>query len=121
MIHPRIFRQTCVATLIGQLALVLAGYVFASLPENLVLLGRLLVAGGGGYWYGLEYGTDTAPCALGGAVCGGIVVLPAMLLAAWIGVCAGSMVPVSTGACMLAGALGGWLGYWASERRGGSY
>ena len=121
MIHPRIFRQACIVALIGQFLLVLVGYAFAAFPENILLLGRLLAAGIGGYWYGVEYGTDAPPCALGGSLCGGLAALPAVILSVSISATPGSMVPIATGACMLAGGLGGWIGFWAADRRGTGY
>lgn len=115
MIHPRIFRQSLVTVIAGQLVLTLIAYLFPSLSGYVLFGLRLVMAAAGGYAYGEDYEGGYSPSAVCGMQIGGAAVLPSLALSVLLGMDPGSMVPVTLGAAVLTGGIGGALGAWAAD------
>ena len=121
MVHPRILERATLIALILQIVLAFSVHFLTFLPDQAILLGRMLIAACGGYLYGMEYGRGAAPCALGGAIAGGISVVPAVILSVILGDAHGPMIALATGASLLTGGVGGAFGLWAAELRRRGY
>lgn len=115
MIHPRILRQATVLAVIAQLGWTGMGIFLVPRPV-LFAIGQLIAAAGG-YGYGLYYAGGLSACALGGTFVDGASAFIATLSAAMLGGVNGSAVPITTGAAILAGGLGGGLGGWIAAKR----
>jgi|WetSurMetagenome_2_1015567.scaffolds.fasta_scaffold1600224_1 hypothetical protein len=110
MLHPRILQQAFIVAAIVQIVWALVGLI--AIPDTILFVGRLAIAAGGGYLYGMNYGGSGSASALGGTIVGGASVLPAVILSVVIGSSAGSMIPLASGAAILSGGVGGALGSW---------
>ena len=79
--------------------------------------GRRMVSASAGYLYGMDFGRGYAVGALGGAIAGGLCIVPAIALSVLLADTDASMLAVGTGICILTGGVGGAFGQMAAFMR----
>jgi hypothetical protein len=117
MIDTRILWRAAIIGAALQLALSLIGYFFPWVAIHLFMFGRMMISASAGYLYAMEFGRGYAIGALGGAVAGGLCVVPAIALSVLLGDTGASMVAVGTGISILTGGVGGVFGQIAANLR----
>lgn len=107
-IDPRLVLRVALFAAIAQLALEAAGHFFPVLTGLRLMFGRMMISATAGYLYGLILGGGYAAGATGGAIAGGLCVVPALA----VGAVSGSVEGVAMGAgiSVLTGAVGGAFG-----------
>jgi hypothetical protein len=101
------------AALVGavlQLALAGAAHFYPWVAIHLVLFGRAMASATAGYLYGLIGGRGFGSGALGGAIAGGLCVVPALTVALLLADPESLMATTSVGISVLTGAVGGAFG-----------
>jgi len=104
-----VLRIALIATIV-QVALEAAGRVFPVLAGLGLVFGRMMISATAGYVYGLILGGGYAAGAVGGAIAGGLCVVPALALGALLGNIEGGMVATNAAISVLTGAVGGAFG-----------
>ena len=117
MIDTRLLQRVAIIGLAVQLLLSLAGHFFPWVAIHLFMFGRMMISASAGYLYAMEFGRGYAIGALGGAVAGGLCVVPAIALSVLLGDTGASMVAVGTGISILTGGVGGVFGQIAANLR----
>jgi hypothetical protein len=117
MFDARILRRAAIIGTVLQIALSLAGYFFPWVAIHLFMFGRMMISASAGYLYGMEFGRGYAISALGGAIAGGLCVVPAIALSVLLGDTGASMLAVGTGISILTGGIGGAFGQIAANLR----
>jgi hypothetical protein len=109
-LDSRLVLRTALAGVVLQLALTGTGHLIPWVGIHLFLFGRAMISASAGYLYGLIHGRGYGTGALGGAIAGGLCVVPALVLSVLLGDSAGVMVSTGTGISILTGAVGGAFG-----------
>ncbi len=109
-LDPRLVLRTALAGTVLQLLLAGAGHLWVWVGIHLFLFGRAMISASAGYLYGLIHGRSYGAGALGGAIAGGLCVVPGLVLAVLLGDSVGVMVSTGTGISILTGAVGGAFG-----------
>jgi hypothetical protein len=117
MIDTRILWRAAIIGAALQLALSLIGYFFPWVAIHLFMFGRMMISASAGYLYGLEFGRGYVVGALGGAIAGGLCVVPAIALSVLLGDTGASMLAAGTGISILTGGVGGAFGQIAAIMR----
>ena len=117
MIDARILQRAVIIGAVLQIALSVTGAFFPWVVIHLFMFGRMMISASAGYLYGMEFGRGYAIGALGGAVAGGLCVVPAIALSVLLGDTGAAMVAVGTGISILTGAVGGAFGHIAANLR----
>jgi hypothetical protein len=117
MIDTRILQRAAAVGMVLQIALSLAGYFFPWVAIHFFMFGRMMISASAGYLYGMELGRGYVIGALGGAVAGGLCVLPAIVLSVLLGDTGAAMLAVGTGISILTGGVGGAFGQIAANLR----
>jgi hypothetical protein len=117
MIDARILRRAVIAGTVLQIVLSLSGYFFPWVAIRFFMFGRMMISASAGYLYGMELGRGYAAGALGGAIAGGLCVVPAIALSVLLGDTDASMLAVGTGISILTGGVGGAFGQIAAILR----
>ncbi len=117
MIDTRILWRAAIIGMVLQIALSLAGYFFPWVAIHLFMFGRMMISASAGYLYGMEFGRGYAISALGGAIAGGLCVVPAIVLSVLLGDTGALMLAAGTGISILTGAVGGAFGQIAANLR----
>jgi len=108
VLDTRLALQTALAGTVLQLALVGAAHAFPAI--HLVLFGRAMASATAGYIYGLIGGRGFGAGAVGGAIAGGLCVVPALALSLLLADPENLMATTSAGISILTGAVGGAFG-----------
>jgi len=114
MFDTPLLRRVTIIGLAVQLLLSLAGHFFPWVAMHLFMFGRLMISASAGYFYGMDFGRGYAVGALGGAIAGGLCLIPAIALSVLLGDTEAPMLAIGTGACILTGAVGGAFGQMAA-------
>jgi hypothetical protein len=109
-LDPRLVLRTALAGTVLQLILTAVGHCSPWVVIHLFLFGRAMLSATAGYLYGLILGRGYGAGALGGAIAGGLCVVPALALSVLLGDSPASMVSTGTGISILTGAVGGAFG-----------
>ena len=117
MLDARLLRRVTIIGLAVQLLLSLSGHFSPWVALNLFMFGRMMISASVGYFYGMDFGRGYAVGALGGAIGGGMCVVPGIALSVLLGETGAAMLAVGTGVCILTGALGGAFGQMAAFMR----
>ena len=117
MIDARILQRAAIIGAVLQIALSVTGTFFPWVVIHLFMFGRMMISATAGYLYGMEFGRSYATGALGGAIAGGLCVVPAIALSVLLGDTGAAMVAVGTGISILTGAVGGAFGQIAANLR----
>ncbi len=104
-----VMRSALVGTL-AQLALAAVGHCFPWIAGNLVLFARMMLSASAGYLYGLILGQGYGRGALGGAIAGGLCVVPALAVSVLLGDSDATAVTTVTLIGIGTGAVGGFFG-----------
>jgi hypothetical protein len=110
MIDARIVLRAAVVGTVLQLILAISGHFFPWIAINLFMFGRMMCSATAGYLYGLILGRGYAAGALGGAIAGGLCVVPALAVSVLLGDSPAAMVSIGTGISILTGGVGGAFG-----------
>ena len=110
-LDTRLVLQTALAGAALQLVLAWAAHAYPWVAIHLVLFGRAMVSATAGYLYGLIRGRGFGTGALGGAIAGGLCVVPALTLALLLADPENLMATTSTAISVLTGAVGGAFGH----------
>ena len=117
MLDTRMLQRAAIIGTVLQIALSLAGYFFPWVAIHLFMFGRMMVSASAGYLYGMDFGRGYAVGALGGAIAGGLCIVPAIALSVLLADTDASMLAVGTGICILTGGVGGAFGQMAAFMR----
>lgn len=117
MVSARILLRATFVGLILQFALAGIGHFFPWVAVHLFVFGRMMISATAGYLYAMDFGRGFAVGALGGALAGGLCVVPAVALSALFGDTNASMVAIGTGISILTGGVGGIFGQIAANLR----
>jgi len=110
MIDSRLVLRAAVVGTVLQLILAGCGHFFPWVAVNLFTFGRMMCSATAGYFYGLVLGRGYAAGALGGAIAGGLCVVPAIAISVLLGDSEAATVSVATGISILTGGVGGAFG-----------
>ena len=121
MINNRILLRAAIMGLILQLVLAGVGHFVPWVAIHLFLFGRMMISASAGYLYGMNFGRGYVVGALGGAIGGGLCVLPAIAMSVLLGDTLAPMLSLGTGICILTGGVGGSFGQWAASLRKAGY
>ncbi len=110
MIDARILLRAAVIGTVLQFILAIAGHFSPWIAANLFMFGRMMCSATAGYLYGLILGRGYAAGALGGAIAGGLCVVPALAISVLLGDSEAAMVSIGTGISILTGGVGGAFG-----------
>ena len=110
MIDSGLLLRAAVAGMVLQLILAVCGHAFPWVAVHLFTFGRMMLSATAGYLYGLLLGRGYAAGALGGAIAGGLCVVPALAISVLLGDSAAAMVAIGTGISILTGGVGGAFG-----------
>ena len=108
--NSRLVLQTALAGAVLQLVLAGAAHLSPWVTLHLVLFGRAMVSATAGYLYGLSLGRGFGAGALGGAIAGGLCVVPALALALLLADREIMMATTTAAISVLTGAVGGAFG-----------
>jgi hypothetical protein len=109
-LDTRLVFQTALAGAVLQLALAGAAHAYPWVAIHLVLFGRAMASATAGYLYGLIRGRGFGAGALGGAIAGGLCVVPALALSLSLADHETIVATTSAGISVLTGAVGGAFG-----------
>jgi hypothetical protein len=109
-LDPRLVLRTALVGLVLQLALAGAGHWWPSAVIHLFLFGRAMLSATAGYLYGLIHGQSYRAGAFGGAIAGGLCVVPAVAVSVLLGDSPAAVVSTATSISILTGAVGGAFG-----------
>jgi len=109
-LDTRLVLQTALVGMVLQLALAVAAHIYHWLAVHLVLFGRAMASATAGYLYGLILSRGFRAGALGGAIAGGLCVVPALTLSLLLADHETIMATTSAGISILMGAVGGAFG-----------
>lgn len=107
---PRLILRTALFGTVLQLFLTTAGHFSLWVAIHLFLFGRAMLSATAGYLYGLVLGRGYGAGALGGAIAGGLCVVPGLAVSVLLGDTPAAMVATGTGISILTGAVGGAFG-----------
>jgi len=110
MIDSRLLLRTAVAGTVLQLILAACGHLFPWVGLHLFTFGRMMCSATAGYLYGLLLGRGYAAGALGGAIAGGLCVVPALTVSVLLGDSAAASVSPAAAISILTGGVGGAFG-----------
>jgi hypothetical protein len=110
MIDSRLLLRSAVAGLVLQLILTVSGHFFPWVAQNLFMFGWMMCSATAGYLYGLFLGRGFGAGALGGAIAGGMCVVPALAISVLLGDTQAGVVSTVTAISILTGAVGGVFG-----------
>jgi len=117
MIVARFLLRAVIVGVILQLVLAVLGYFVPWVAGTLLLFGRMMISATAGYLYGMQLGRGYAASALGGAVAGGICVVPGLALSILVGNTPAAFLAIGTGISILTGGVGGAFGQMAAIMR----
>lgn len=100
-----------------QLVLAGAAHFVPGATPLLVLFARMMIAASAGYAYGLMLGKGYWRAALGGAIAGGLSVVPGLALSIVLSDSAAGFMATGTAIAILTGAVGGAFGQMAAILR----
>jgi hypothetical protein len=106
----RLILRTALFGTVLQIVLTTAGHFSLWVAIHLFLFGRAMLSATAGYAYGLVLGRGYGAGALGGAIAGGLCVVPGLALSVLLGDTPAAMVTTGTGISILTGAVGGAFG-----------
>jgi len=109
-IHPGLLLRAAAVGAVLQLVLAACGHSFPWVALHLMTFGRMMLSASAGYIYGLVSGQGYAPGALGGAVAGGLCVIPALAVSVLLRDSPAAALAVGTGICLFTGGVGGAFG-----------
>ncbi|HUO98722.1 MAG TPA: hypothetical protein VMU01_08630, partial [Rhizomicrobium sp.] len=110
MLDSGLILRAAVAGTVLQLILAIAGHFSPWVALHLFMFGRMMCSATAGYLYGLWFGRGYAVGALGGAIAGGLCVVPPLALSVLLGDSPAAMVSIGTGISILTGGVGGVFG-----------
>ena len=110
VLDTRLVLLTALVGAVLQLALAGAAHSFPWVAIHLVLFGRAMASATAGYLYGLIRSRGFGAGALGGAIAGGLCVVPALALALLLGDPEIMMATTTAAISVLTGAVGGAFG-----------
>lgn len=110
MINPRILLLAAVLGTALQFGLAIAAHLYPWIGLHFFTFGRMMCSATAGYLYGLILGRGYAAGALGGAIAGGLCVVPALALSVLLGDSEAAMMSIGTGISILTGGVGGAFG-----------
>lgn len=110
MIDARLVLRTALAGTVLQLILAACGHYFPWVAAHLFTFGRMMCSATAGYLYGLVLGRGYWAGALGGAIAGGLCVVPGYALSVLLGDSLASTVSLGTGISVFTGGVGGAFG-----------
>jgi hypothetical protein len=111
LLDARLVLRAALAGTVLQLLLAAAGHVSPWVVIHLFLFGRAMLSATAGYLYGLVLGRGYGAGALGGAIAGGLCVVPALTVSVLLGDSPAAIVSTGTGISILTGAVGGAFGH----------
>ncbi len=111
MIDSRILLRAAVLGTALQFVLAIAAHFFPWVALHMFTFGRMMCSATAGYVYGLILGRGYALGALGGAIAGGLCVVPALAFSILLGDTQASMMSTGTGISLLTGGVGGAFGH----------
>jgi hypothetical protein len=117
MIIARFLQRAVIAGVILQLALAVLGHFVPWIVDHFFMFGRMMLSATAGYIYGMQYGRTYVLSALGGAVAGGLCVVPALAVSILLGDTPASFLAIGTGISILTGGVGGAFGQMAAIMR----
>ena len=117
MFDSRLILHAAVAGTVLQLVLAVCGHFFPWVALHLFTFGHMMCSATAGYLYGLVLGRGYAAGALGGAIAGGLCVVPALALSVLLRDSQAAVVSVGTGISILTGGVGGAFGQMAAILR----
>ena len=109
-LDTRLVLQTALVGAALQLVLAWAAHAYPWVAIHLVLFGRAMASATAGYLYGLIRGRGFGAGALGGAIAGGLCVVPALTLSLLLADPENLRATTSAGISVLTGAVGGAFG-----------
>lgn len=107
---PALILRAALWGTILQLALAVAGHFSAWVAIHLFFFGRAMLSATAGYLYGLILGRGYGAGALGGAIAGGLCVVPGLVVSVLLGDSPAAIVTIATAISILTGAVGGAFG-----------
>ena len=110
ILNTRLVMRIALVATVVQLLLAVAGHFSPWLSGNLGLFARMMLSASAGYLYGLVLGQGYGRGALGGAIAGGLCVVPALALAVVLGDSDASAMRIGTVIAIGTGAVGGFFG-----------
>jgi len=117
VIDARTLLRCAFAGAVLQLVLAVAAHFVPWVAAHALLFGRMMCSATAGYLYGMALGRGYAAGALGGAIAGGLCIVPALALSVLAGDSPAAMVSVGTGIGILTGGIGGAFGQIAAILR----
>ena len=110
MIDSGLLLRAAVVGTVLQLMLAVFGHLFPWVALHLFTFGRMMCSATAGYLYGLLLGRGYAAGALGGAIAGGLCVVPALAISVLLRDSQAATVTLGTGISILTGGVGGAFG-----------
>lgn len=110
ILDSRLVMRTAFWATLLQLILAGAGHFLFAASGALFLFARMMVSAGAGYMYGLVLGQGYARAALGGAIAGGLCMVPGLAVSVLLTDSAAGFVSSGTAISVFTGAVGGCFG-----------
>ncbi len=117
MIVARFLQRAVIFGVILQLALAALGHFVPWIAGSFFLFGRMMISATAGYLYGMQHGRGYAVGALGGAIAGGLCVIPGLAISILLGDTPAAFLAIGTGLSLLTGGVGGAFGQLAAMLR----
>ncbi len=109
-LDPRLVLRAALVGAVLQIVLAVAGHFSPWVGIHLFLFGRAMLSATAGYVYGLILGRGYGAGALGGAIAGGLAVVPGLAVSVLLGDSLAAMMATGMGISILTGAVGGAFG-----------
>jgi len=110
ILDARLVMRSALVGTVAQLALAAAAHFFPWIAGNLALFARMMLSASAGYLYGLVLGQGYGRGALGGAIAGGLCVVPALVVSVLLGDSGAAAMTTITLIAIGTGAVGGFFG-----------
>lgn len=110
----RFLQRAVIVGVVLQLILAVLGHFIPWIPGSVLMFGRMMISASAGYLYGMQMGRSYATSALGGAIAGGLCIIPALAVSVLFGDTPASFLAIGTGIAILTGGVGGAFGQMAA-------
>ena len=101
----RFLQRAVIVGVVLQLILAVLGHFIPWISGSVLMFGRMMISASAGYLYGMQMGRSYATSALGGAIAGGLCIIPALAVSVLFGDTRASFLAIGTGIAIFTGGV----------------